>query len=75
MIPIYLCRSSNIKGKFGSALRSKSHTGQVNEALCKVFAVTSACSYGRRPNLGWSPPFRRLSLLPLFVLLCLYSGT
>ncbi len=25
-----------IKGKFGSALRSKSDTGQVNEALCKV---------------------------------------
>jgi hypothetical protein len=27
---------SMIKGKFGSALRSKSDTGQVNEALCKV---------------------------------------
>jgi hypothetical protein len=27
---------SMIKGKFGSALRSKSHTGQINEALCKV---------------------------------------
>jgi transposase len=27
---------SMIKGKFGSALRSKSDTGQINEALCKV---------------------------------------
>jgi hypothetical protein len=25
-----------IKGKFGSAVRSKSDTGQINEALCKV---------------------------------------
>jgi transposase len=29
---------SMIKGKFGSSLRSKSDTGQVNEALCKVLA-------------------------------------
>jgi transposase len=29
---------SMIKGKFGSALRSKSDTGQVNEALCKILA-------------------------------------
>ena len=29
---------SLIKGKFGSALRSKSDTGQINEALCKVLA-------------------------------------
>jgi hypothetical protein len=28
-----LCRLSNIKGKSGSTLRSKSDTGQVNEAL------------------------------------------
>ena len=27
-----------IKGKFGSVLRSKSDTGQINEALCKVLA-------------------------------------
>ena len=27
-----------IKGKFGSQLRSKSDTGQINEALCKVLA-------------------------------------
>jgi len=26
------------KGKFGNALRSKSDTGQINEALCKVLA-------------------------------------
>jgi|SRR5829696_6556403 len=29
---------SMIKGKFGSALRYKSDTGQINEALCKVLA-------------------------------------
>jgi transposase len=29
---------SMIKGKFGSSLRSKSDTGQINEALCKVLA-------------------------------------
>jgi transposase len=29
---------SMVKGKFGSALRSKSDTGQINEALCKVLA-------------------------------------
>jgi hypothetical protein len=27
-----------IKGKFGSALRPKSDTGQINEALCKGLA-------------------------------------
>jgi hypothetical protein len=27
-----------IKGKFGDSVRSKSDTGQVNEALCKVLA-------------------------------------
>ncbi len=27
---------SQIKGKFGDSLRSKSDVGQVNEALCKV---------------------------------------
>ncbi len=29
---------SMIKGKFGDSLRSKSDTGQINEALCKVLA-------------------------------------
>jgi transposase len=29
---------SMIKGEFGSALRSKSDTGQINEVLCKVLA-------------------------------------
>lgn len=29
---------SMIEGKFGSALHSKSSTGQINEALCKVLA-------------------------------------
>jgi hypothetical protein len=27
-----------IEGKFGSALKSKSDTGKINEALCKVLA-------------------------------------
>ena len=27
-----------VRGKFGSALRSKSNTGQINEALCKILA-------------------------------------
>jgi transposase len=30
--------NSMIKGKFGSALRSKSYTGQIDEALCRVLA-------------------------------------
>ena len=30
-----------IKGKFGERLRSKSHTAQVNEVLCKVLAHNS----------------------------------
>ncbi len=34
---------SRIKGKFGSSLRSKSDTGQINEALCKVLCPISAC--------------------------------
>jgi transposase len=29
---------SIIKGMFGSALRSKSDTGQINESLCKILA-------------------------------------
>ena len=29
---------SMIKGKFGDSVRSKSDTGQINEALCKVLA-------------------------------------
>jgi hypothetical protein len=31
---------SMIKGKFGDSVRSKSDTGQINEALCKVHCTT-----------------------------------
>jgi transposase len=34
---------SMIKGKFGDAVRSKSDTGQVNEALCKVLCHNICC--------------------------------
>jgi hypothetical protein len=36
---------SMIKGRFGSALRSKSDTGQINEVLCKVLAHNTVCLY------------------------------
>jgi signal transduction histidine kinase len=34
---------SMIKAKFGDSLRSKSDTGQINEALCKVLCQHSGC--------------------------------
>jgi len=34
---------SMIKAKFGDALRSKTTTAQVNEALCKVLAHNICC--------------------------------
>ena len=48
---------SMIKGKFGDSVRSKSDTGQVNEALCKVLrcsATTSACSFRRSTLWAWN---------------------
>ena len=48
---------SMIKGKFGSALRFKSDTGQKNEALCKVLAhniyvlVQATHELGIEPNV------------------------
>ena len=48
---------SMIKGKFGDSVRSKSDTGQVNEALCKVLchtATTSACSFRRSKLWAWN---------------------
>jgi len=41
---------SMIKGKFGSALRSKRDTGQINEALCKVLAH-NVCEFPAKLSL------------------------
>jgi transposase len=49
---------SMIKGKFGNALRSKSDTGQINEAPCKVLChnicvlVQALHELGIEPNFG-----------------------
>ena len=48
---------SMIKGKFGSALRSKSDTGQINEALCKMLAH-NVCVLVRYVNSHTSPGSR-----------------
>ena len=45
-----------IKGKFGAALRSKTHTAQVNELLCKVLChnicvlIASIYEFGINPT-------------------------
>jgi hypothetical protein len=41
---------SMTKGKFESHLRSKSETGQINEALCKVLLASAA---GSSPRSQW----------------------
>jgi hypothetical protein len=46
-----------IKGKFGSALRSKSDTGQINEALCKVLAHNICVLVQATHELGIEPVF------------------
>lgn len=49
---------SMIKGKFGDSVRSKSDTGQVNEALCKVLChnicvlIQAIHALGVEPNFG-----------------------
>lgn len=48
---------SMIKGKFGSALRSKSDTGQVNEALAKVLAHNICVLIQPTHELGIEPVF------------------
>jgi hypothetical protein len=48
---------SMIKGKFGSALRSKSDTGQINEALCKVLAHNICVLVQAIHELGIEPVF------------------
>ncbi len=48
---------SMIKGKFGSSLRSKSDTGQINEALCKVLAHNICVLVQAMHELGIAPAF------------------
>jgi transposase len=48
---------SMINGKFGSALRSKSDTGQINEALYKVFAHNVCVLVQAIHELGLDPVF------------------
>jgi transposase len=50
---------SMIKGKFGSALRSKSDTGQINEALCKVLAHNICVLIQAMHALNVEPIFRQ----------------
>ena len=46
---------SIIKGKFGSALRSKSDAGQINKALCKVLAHNICVLVQAMYELGIEP--------------------
>ncbi len=48
---------SQIKGKFGDSLRSKSDVGQVNEALCKVLCHNLCVLVGAMQELGIDPVF------------------
>ena len=50
---------SMIKAKFGDAVLSKSDTGQMNEALCKVLAHNICCVIGAIHELGVEPSFVR----------------
>lgn len=49
---------SMIKAKFGDAVLSKSDTGQMNEALCKVVAHNICCVIQAIHELGIEPAFR-----------------
>jgi len=48
---------SMVKGKFGDSVRSKSDTGQVNEALCKVLCHNICCLVQAIHELGIEPTF------------------
>ena len=48
---------SMIKAKFGERLRSKTHTAQVNEILCKVLAHNLCCVIQSMYELGVEPNF------------------
>ena len=52
---------SMIKGKFGSALRSKSDVGQINEALCKVLCHNICVLVQVIHELGIKPTFERIA--------------
>jgi hypothetical protein len=44
-------------GKFGERLRSKSHTAQTNEVLCKVLCHNLCCVIQAIYELGIEPSF------------------
>jgi transposase len=46
-----------IKAKFGIALRSKTKTAQINEALCKVLCHNICCLIQSIFELGIEPTF------------------
>lgn len=46
-----------IKSKFGDALRSKTRTAQINEALCKVLCHNICCLIQAMYELGLKPKF------------------
>ena len=48
---------SMIKGNFGSSLRSKSDTGQINEALCKVLCHNICVLVQATHSLKLEPTF------------------
>ncbi|HEV2912861.1 MAG TPA: transposase [Pyrinomonadaceae bacterium] len=48
---------SMIKAKFGERLRSKSHTAQVNEVLCKILCHNLCCVVQSIYELGIEPTF------------------
>jgi transposase len=48
---------SMIKAKFGDALRSKTKTAQINEALCKVLCHNICCLIQSMYELGLKPKF------------------
>ena len=50
-----------IKGKFGDAVLSKSDTGMVNEALCKVLAHNICVVIASIHELGIEPAFASAS--------------
>jgi transposase len=53
---------SMIKGKFGSELRSKSDTGQINEVLCKVLAHNICVLIQAMHALNIHPIFRDVQM-------------
>ncbi len=46
-----------IKSKFGDALRSKTRTAQINEALCKVLCHNICCLIQSMYELNLKPKF------------------